>query len=72
MESATAYCVVEVPGPTAAVLGPGTTVAVPEPPADVPEPPAAFPKSDPTASGSGGTKIEPDSGDGLIDGLRRR
>ena len=79
LESAIASCVVAVPGLTAAVPGPGsevpgpdTTVAVPEPPAEVPEPPVAVPKSDPTASESGGTKIESDSGDGLIDGLRRR
>ena len=78
-ESATASCVVAVPGPTDAVPGPGSevpgpgaTMAVPEPPIEVPKPPAWFPKSDPTASGSGGTKMESDSGDGLMDGLRRR
>ena len=70
LESATACCVVAVPGPTAAVPGPGSEV--PGPPVEVPEPPAGFPKSDPTASGSGGTKMESDSRDGLIDGLRRR
>ena len=56
LESATACCVDTVPGP----------------PVEVPEPPAGFPKSDPTASGAGGTKMESDSGDGLTDGLRRR
>ena len=56
LESAAACCVGVVPGPTTAV----------------PEPPAWFPKSDPTALGSGDTKMESDSGDGLIDGLRRR
>ena len=72
LESATASCVVAVPGPAAAVPEPGVTMAVPGPPVEVPELPAGFPKSDPTASGAGGTKIESDSGDGLIDGLRRR
>ena len=79
LESATACCVVAVPGPTAAVPGPGSevpepgaTTAVPGPPVKVPEPPARFPKLDPTASGSGGTKMESDSRDGLTDGLRRR
>ena len=79
LESATACCVDVVPGPTtivpepgSEVPGPGATMAVPGPPVEVPEPPAGFPKSDPTASGSGGTKMESDSGDGLTDGLRRR
>ena len=86
LESATACCVVAVPGPTAAVPGPtaavpgpgsevpepGATTAVPGPLVEVPEPPAGFPKSDPTASGAGGTKMESDSGDSLTDGLRRR
>ena len=79
LELATARCAVAVPGPTAAVPGPGSevpepgaTTAVPGPPVEVPEPPAGFPKSDPTASGAGGTKMESDSGDGLTDGLRRR
>ena len=86
LESATACCVVAVPGPITAV--PGPTAAVPGPGSEVPapgattavpgslvevlEPPAGFPKSDPTASGAGGTKMESDSGDGLTDGLRRR
>ena len=79
LESATACCVDAVPGPAAVVHGlsyefpgPGATMAVPGPPVGVPAPPAWFPKSDPTALGSGGTKMESDSGDGLIDGLRRR
>ena len=68
LESATASCVVAVPGPTAAVPGPGSevpepgaTTAVPGPLVEVPEPPAGFPKSDSTASGSGGMKMESDS-----------
>ena len=86
LESATASCVAAVPGTTAAVPGPtaavpgpgsevpepGATTAVPGPLVEVPEPPAGFLQSDPAASGAGGTKIESDSGDGLIDGLRRR
>ena len=78
LESATASCVVAVPGPTAAVPGPGSEVpgpgaaaAVPGPPAEFPAPAAGVLKSDPTASGGAGTKIESDSGDGLTDGLRR-
>ena len=63
LESATASCAAAVPGPTAAVPGPGS---------EVPEPPAGFLQSDPAAWGAGGTKIESDSGDGLIDCLRRR
>ena len=86
LESATASCVVAVPGPiavvpepTAAVPEPGSevpepgaTTTVPRPLVEVPGPPAGFLQSDPAASGAGGTKIESDSGDGLIDGLRRR
>ena len=79
LESATASCVVAVPGPTAAVPGPGSevpgpgaTMAVGGPVVEVPVPPAGFLQSDPAASGTGGTKIESDSGDGLMDGLRRR
>ena len=72
LELATASCVVAVPGPTAAVPEPGATTAAPGPPVEVPEPPAWFPKSDPTSPGSGGTKMELDSVDGLTDGLRRR
>ena len=72
LESATACCVAAVPGPGSEVPEPGATTAVPGPLVEVPEPPAGFPKSDPTASGAGGTKMESDSGDGLTDGLRRR
>ena len=78
LESSTASCVVAVPGPTAAVPEPGSevpglsaTTAVPGPVVEVPVPPAGFLQSDPAASGTGGTKIESDSGDGLMDGLRR-
>ena len=79
LESATASCVAAVPGPTAAVPGPGSevpepgvTTAVPGPVVEVPVSPAGFLQSDPAASGTGGTKIESDSRDGLMDGLRRR
>ena len=86
LESAAACCVGVVSGPTTvvpelgeAVLGSGVTTEVPEPPADVPGPtievpgsPAWFFEPDPAVSGSGGTKMESDSEDGLIDGLRRR
>ena len=79
LESATACCVVAVPGPTAEVPRPGSevpepgaTTAVPGPLVEVPEPPAGFLQSDPAASGAAGTKIESDSGEGLTDGLRRR
>ena len=79
LESATASCATAVPGPTAAVPGPGSevpepgaTTAVPGPVVEVPVPPAGFLQSNPGASGAGGTKIESDSGDGLMDGLRRR
>ena len=53
LESATACCVVALPGPTAAVPGPGSgvpepgaTTAVPGPPVEVPEPASGFPMSD--------------------------
>nr|XP_040245352.1 uncharacterized protein LOC120964620 [Aegilops tauschii subsp. strangulata] len=62
----------EVPGPTVAVPGLRATAIVPVPPAEVREPPAAALGSDPTASGGAGTKMDSDSGEGLIDGLRRR
>ena len=78
-ESATASCAAAVPGLTAAVPGPGSevpgpgaTTAVPGPVVEVPVPPAGFLQSDPATSGAGDTKIESDSGDGLMDGLRRR
>ena len=72
LESATASCVAAVPGPSSEVPEPGATTSVPGPLVEVPEPPAGFLQLDPAASGAGGTKIESDSGDGLIDGLRRR
>ena len=79
LESATACCVVAVPGPTAAVPGPGSevpgpgaTTSVPGAVVEVPVPPAGFLEPDPAVSGAGGTKMESDSGDGLMDGLRRR
>lgn len=65
LESASAFCVATVPGS-------GSTMAVPEPAAEVPGPPTWSPKSNPTVSGSGGTKIELDFEHGLTDGLRRR
>ena len=79
LESAAACCVGAVPGPTTAVPEPGVavpgsgvTMEVPEPPTDAPGPtievpgsPAWFFEPDPAASGSGGTKMESDSGDGL-------
>ena len=72
LESATACCVDAVPGPAAVVprttvVVPelGSTTAVPEPLVEVPEPHAGFLQSDPAASGSGDTKMESDSGDGL-------
>ena len=77
LESATASCVVVVPGPTAAVPGPGSEVpglgaaaAVPGSPVEFPVSAAGVLKSDPTASGGADTKIESDSGEGLTDGLR--
>src|SRR3954466_4990954 len=86
LESTAACGAGAVPGPTATVPEPGSevpgsgaTTEVPEPPAEVSAPPIEVPgppawlfKSDPAASGLGGTKMESDSGDGLIDGLRRR
>ena len=79
LESTIASCAAAVPGPTIAVPGlgsevpePGATTVVPGPLVEVPEPPAGFLQSDPAASVAGGTKIESDSGDGLMGGLRRR
>ena len=42
LESATACCVVAVPGPGSEVPEPGATTAVPGPLVEVPEPPAGF------------------------------
>ena len=70
--SAAACWVDEVPGPSSEV--PRLTVAVPGPGSEVPGPASTvcFLESGPASSGGAGTKIESDSGDGLIDGLRRR
>ena len=79
--SAAACWVDEVPGPTGAVLGLSSgvfrlTVAVPGPGSEVPglvstvaflRSPAGALESDPTISGGAGTKMEFDSGEGLID-----
>ena len=84
--SAAACWVDEVPGATGAVPGPSSevfrlTVAVPgpaltavflEPSVRILVPSAGALESDPTSSGGAGTKMESDSGEGLIDGLRRR
>ena len=56
----------------ATVPGLGSTVAALEPSAEIPVPTAGALESDPTSSGGAGTKMESDSGEGLIDGLRRR
>ena len=68
-----------VPGPssgvfrlTVAVLGPGSEVPGPALTTVFVEPSAGALESDPTSSGGAGTKMESDSGEGLIDGLRRR
>ena len=65
LESAAACWIDEVPGPTGAVPGLASTVIFLGPSAGALE-------SDPTSSGGAGTKMESDSGEGLIDGLRRR
>ena len=79
LESVAACWIDEVPGPTGAV--PGPTGVVPRPGGAVPGlastviflgPSAGALESDPTTSGGAGTKMESDSGEGLIDGLRRR
>ena len=64
---------VQSPRPATAVPEPAT--AVPEPVAEAPGPTTEVPGSptwffepDPAASGSGGTKMESESRDGLIDG----
>ena len=83
LESATACWINEVPGPTGAALGPnsgvfGPAAAVIGPGSAVPGsaktlvPSAGALESDLTSSGGAGTKMESDSGEGLIDGLRRR
>ena len=72
LAAASACCVEEVPGQTAEVPGPGAAVAVPGPPVEIPVPASGALKSDPTALGRAGTKMESESGDGLTDGFRRR
>lgn len=57
------------PGPPSEV--PRTTAKVPGPAAEVPWPAAKVPEPDPTAPGSADTKMESDSGEGLIDVLRK-
>ena len=71
-------CEVPRPGTTAAVLEmlgevPGPTTAAPGPGCEVPEPgaTAAVPEPDPTVLGAAFTKMDYDSGEGLIDGLHR-
>ena len=58
LAAASAYCVGEIPGPTAEVPGPGSevpasgaAVAVLGPPFEIPVPASWIAKSDPTASG---------------------
>ena len=63
--------VAAVPGPGSEVPGPALTTAFLEPFARILVPPAGALESDPTSSGGAGTKMESDSGEGLIDGLRR-
>ena len=86
LESAAACWIDEVPGPSsgviglvAAVTGPGSEVPGPalttaflEPFVRILVPSAGALESDPTSSGGAGTKMESDSGEGLMDGLRRR
>ena len=79
LESAAACWIDEVPGPTGAVPGPGSEVPGPaltaiflEPSVRILVSSAGALESDPTSSGGAGIKIESDSGEGLIDGLRRR
>ena len=86
LESAVACWIDEVPGPTgavpepssgvfglvAAVPGPASTTACLELSVRIFVPPAGALESDLTSSGGAGTKMESNSGEGLIDGLRRR
>src|SRR3954471_19372092 len=64
--------VAAVPGPSSEVPGPALTAALLESSARVFAPFAWALESDSTSSGGAGTKMESDSGDGLMDGLRRR
>lgn len=72
LESAAACWIDEVPGPSSGVIG--LVAAVTGPGSEVPGPASAraLLESDSTSSGGAGTKMESDSGEGLIDGLRRR
>ena len=63
---------VAVPGPGSEVPGPASTALFLEPSVRILVPSAGALESDPTSSGGAGTKMESDSGEGLIDGLRRR
>ena len=79
LESATACCVDAVPGLAAVAPGPSSEVPEPastaiflEPSVRILVPSAGALESDPASSGGAGTKMESDSGEGLIDGLRRR
>src|SRR3954463_12254960 len=67
------FCLVAaVPGPGSKVPGPALTAAFLESFARVFVPSADALEPDPTSSGGAGTKMESDSGDGLMDGLRSR
>ena len=63
---------VAVPGPGSEVPGLALTAVFLEPSVRILVPSAGALESDPTSSGGAGTKMESDSGEGLIDGLRRR
>ena len=63
---------VAVPGPGSDVPGPASTAVFLEPSIRILVPSTGALESDPTSSGGAGTKMESDSGEGLIDGLRRR
>ena len=62
----------EVFGLTVAVHGPTATVVLLELSVRILVPSVGALESDPTSSGGAGTKMESDSREGLIDGLRRR
>ena len=64
--------IVTVPGPGSEVPGSGADVAVPGSSVKIPVLASGIAKSDPTASGGGGTKMESESGDGLTDDFRRQ
>ena len=63
---------VAVPGPGSEVPGPALTAIFLEPSVRILVPSGGALESEPTSSGGAGTKMESDSGEGLIDGLRRR